>query len=136
MKFEKSCGAIIFKKNQDIKYLLLHYAAGHWGFVKGNVDGPEKEQETALRELEEETGISEAVIIGNFREKVTYFYRRHQEMIHKEVIYFLMQVSNGSVHISHEHIGYDWLLYNKSLQTLTFNNARRILKKAKDYLKR
>jgi len=47
-----------------------------------------------------------------------------------------MQVSNGSVHISHEHIGYDWLLYNESLQALTFNNARRILKKAKDYLKR
>ena len=36
---EKSCGAVIFiKKMMRTKYLLLNYAAGHWDFVKGNVE--------------------------------------------------------------------------------------------------
>ena len=44
---EKSCGAVIFhKKDDSTKYLLLNYAAGHWDFVKGNVEANETEKET------------------------------------------------------------------------------------------
>ena len=54
---EKSCGAVIFHKKEElIRYLLLNYAAGHWDFVKGNVEPNETEKETVVRELKEETG--------------------------------------------------------------------------------
>ena len=47
---EKSCGAVVFIKKEDqTKYLLLNYAAGHWDFVKGNVELNETEKETVLR---------------------------------------------------------------------------------------
>jgi 8-oxo-dGTP pyrophosphatase MutT (NUDIX family) len=135
LNYEKSCGAIVFRRNHGIKYLLLHYTAGHWGFVKGNVDGQEEEKETVLRELEEETGFSKGMFIGDFREKVIYFYRRRKEIIQKEVIYFLIEVSNGPVRLSHEHVGHDWMPFTKSLQTLTFDNTRRVLRRAHEYLK-
>ncbi len=49
---EKSCGAVVFFKNkEETKYLLLRYEAGHWDFVKGNVEVNETEKETVLREL-------------------------------------------------------------------------------------
>ena len=44
---EKSCGAVVFiKKDDEVKFLLLNYAAGHWDFVKGNVEPtkPRKKQ--------------------------------------------------------------------------------------------
>ena len=73
---EKSCGAVIFLRNPILNYLLLHYEAGHWGFVKGNVEFNESEKETVIREREEETGILDAKFIEAFREKVTYIYVR------------------------------------------------------------
>ena len=52
MPKEKSCGAIVFKKEkQGIKYLLLHYEAGHWDFPKGNQEKNKKEEQTAAREI-------------------------------------------------------------------------------------
>jgi len=56
MAKEFSAGMIVY--NPKIKkYLVLEYES-HWGFVKGGIEKGENEKETAIRELEEETGIS------------------------------------------------------------------------------
>lgn len=135
MPREKSCGAVVFKKNQEVEYLLLHYEAGHWDFVKGNVEPKESEKDTVIRELREETGITEAHFIGDFRKKISYFYRRSGKTIYKEVIYFLIQAQKGDVRLSYEHIGYEWLNYEEAVERLTFNTARNVLKKAHKLLK-
>jgi 8-oxo-dGTP pyrophosphatase MutT (NUDIX family) len=57
MLHEKSCGAVVFFRNVQLKYLLLQYEAGHWDFVKGNVEPNESETDTVLRELKEETNL-------------------------------------------------------------------------------
>ncbi|MCW4018415.1 MAG: NUDIX domain-containing protein [Candidatus Bathyarchaeota archaeon] len=133
---EKSCGAVVYSKTYDIKYLLLQYEAGHWDFVKGNVEAGETEQETAVRELGEETGIVDAQFVEGFREKIFYFYRRHGATVYKEVIFFLMESPTTDVNLSFEHIGFDWLSYEKALKWLTFKNARDTLQKAHDFLKK
>jgi len=56
----KSCGAVVYRENAQVKYLLLHYGGAHWDFVKGEMEEDESEEETARRELEEETGITGA----------------------------------------------------------------------------
>ena len=87
---EKSCGAVIFvKKEEGTKYLLLNYAAGHWDFVKGNVEENETEKQTVVRELQEETGITGGQFIDDFREAIAYFYRRQGLTIHKDVVFFI-----------------------------------------------
>jgi bis(5'-nucleosidyl)-tetraphosphatase len=132
---EKSCGTVVFLKNGEAKYLLLHYEAGHWDFVKGNVEPNESEQETVIRELREETGITDAKFIENFKEKIDYFYRRQGTTIHKEVIFFLMETHTETVKISYEHVGYIWLNYQQAMEKLTFKNARDVLKKAHKLMK-
>ena len=57
MEHEKSCGAVIFRVGNATKYLLLHYEAGHWDFVKGHSEKGESEEETVRREILEETGL-------------------------------------------------------------------------------
>ena len=134
---EKSCGAVIFiKKSDATKYLLLNYAAGHWDFVKGNVEPNESEKETVVRELKEETSITEAQFVDGFREAIAYFYRRQGLTIHKEVVFFLMEAYTDKVVLSFEHVGYVWLDYQHTMEKLTFKNAKDVLQKSRDFLKK
>jgi 8-oxo-dGTP pyrophosphatase MutT (NUDIX family) len=132
---EKSCGAIVYRRGaSDILYLLLHYEAGHWDFVKGNVEVNETEKETVIRELHEETGIIDAHFVTEFREKIEYYYRRQGKTVHKEVIFYLMETNTETITISFEHIGSIWLNYSQAIKKLTFKNAKLLLKKANIFL--
>lgn len=134
---EKSCGAVIYnKKVESTKYLLLNYAAGHWDFVKGNVEPGENEKQTVVRELKEETAIADAQFIEGFREAIVYFYRRQGLTVHKEVVFFLMESYTDKVTLSFEHVGYIWLDYKHAMEKLTFKNAKDTLQKAHDFLKK
>lgn len=132
---EKSCGAVVFLKRSRVQYLLLHYQAGHWDFVKGNVEPNESEQETVTRELQEETGITDAKFIEDFKERIEYFYRRQGSTLRKEVIFFLMETETEKVKISYEHVGYTWLDYKQAMEKLTFKNAKDVLQKAQKLMK-
>lgn len=131
---EKSCGAVVYLKSSEVKYLLLRYGAGHWDFVKGNVEPKESEKDTVIRELKEETGIDDARFINDFREKIEYFYRRQGTTVHKEVIFFLIETHTEQVRLSFEHVGYTWLDYQNALKKLTFKNAKDVLQKAHELL--
>lgn len=132
---EKSCGAVVFlKKDNNVNYLLLHYEAGHWDFVKGNVEPNESEKSTVLRELQEETGIVDAQFIEGFKERVEYFYRRQGATIHKEVIFYLMETHTEKVELSFEHVGFVWLDYQHAIEKLNFSNAKKVLQKAQEFL--
>ncbi len=134
---EKSCGAVIFtKKDSSTKYLLLNYAAGHWDFVKGNVEANETEKQTVVRELQEETSITDATFVDAFREAIAYFYRRQGLTVHKEVVFFIMESFTDKVELSFEHVGYTWLNYPHALDKLSFKNSKDVLEKAHAYLKK
>lgn len=132
IKYEKSCGIILINKD---KILLLHYPSGHWDFPKGHVDGDEKEEDTARRELHEETGIQDVVFIDGFRYATSYHYRRGRHIYHKKVVYFLGKTPVENVTISHEHQGYRWCSWQESQDTLTFINSQAILSEAERFLK-
>ena len=135
MPKEKSCGAIVFKKQKDgIKYLLLHYGAGHWDFPKGRQEKNENEEQAAMREIKEETGIEDVNLIDGFRETINYFYKLGEETVFKEVIFFLAQAATDEVKLSSEHIGYAWLGYENAYKKLTFSNAKELLRKANQFL--
>lgn len=132
---EKSCGAVIFINNQEkTRYLMLNYTAGHWDFVKGNVEPNETEKQTVTREMQEETGITQAEFIDGFRESISYFYRRQGLTINKEVVFYLIESQTDEVTISFEHIGFIWLDYPHAMEKLTFKNAKETLQKAHDFL--
>jgi 8-oxo-dGTP pyrophosphatase MutT (NUDIX family) len=133
---EKSCGAVVFKRDGEVQYLLLHYEAGHWDYVKGQVEPHETEKDTVTRELEEETGIVNARFIEGFREEINYFYRRGGKTVYKEVIFFLIESKDSRVKLSYEHVGYEWLSYEKAMAKLTFANAKKVLAKAHEFLRR
>ena len=86
MKKEVSCGVIVFTKIENSFYvLLIHHNLGHWGFPKGHVELGETHEETALREVFEETSINPYIIDG-FKEKLTYSPKKN---ISKDVYFYV-----------------------------------------------
>jgi len=133
---EKSCGLVVFRKeNGENFFLVLKYPGGHYDFPKGHVE-PEDESEkaTALRELEEETGIKNLRFVEGYREEISYIYNRKNKLSNKQVIFFLGETDEKDVKISDEHLHYYWLPYDDALEKLTFENAKSLLKSAKNLL--
>ena len=113
-----------------VLYLILHYPAGHWDFVKGNVEKGENEKRTTLREIKEETGLEDITFIPNFRKVVEYYYRREGQVIRKRVSFYLAKSQKKDVKLSHEHQDYSWSSYTDSINKITYRNARSLLKLA------
>ena len=136
MPTETSSGAVVFRETPQTEYLLLRYGAGHWGFVKGQIERGEQPEETARRELREETGIHEAEVINGFREKISYYYKRQGETVYKEVVYRLFQVMSSRIVLSNEHTDYAWLSYPLARERLTHQNAKHVLWMARQTLEK
>jgi len=134
---EKSAGAIIYRKGEDkVKYLLLQYGAGHWDYVKGHVETDETEEETVVRETEEETGLIDLKIIPGFKEIISYFFTKSGKKIDKEVVFLLAETETKDIKLSMEHKEYKWLEFEKALKQATFKTAKDVLKKADKFLKK
>jgi len=135
MKKEVSAGVIIYREDEDeIKYLLLQYRLGHWGFVKGNMEKGEVEQETIIRETKEETGIIDLEFVEGFKEKESYMYRWEGNLISKGVIYLLAKTKTNDIKLSFEHKDYIWVTFDGAIKTLKFKNTKELLKKADGFL--
>ncbi|MDI6602844.1 MAG: NUDIX domain-containing protein [Patescibacteria group bacterium] len=140
MAVEKSAGAIIFKKNKEIKYLLLHYPSSaktpkeYWDLPKGHIEKGENEIEAVKREVEEETGLRDIEFVEGFKEWIKYFFKFKKKNILKFVTFYLAETKTEKVKVSFEHLGFKWLPYEEALKQLTFKNTKEILKKAHQFL--
>ncbi len=84
---EKSCGAVVFTRTEEgIRYVLVQSLEGKFGFPKGHMEKSETEEETALREIQEEVALV-PVLIPGFRESTEHTLPGTQ--IQKQVVFFL-----------------------------------------------
>jgi len=134
---EQSAGTVLFIEEYNEKlFLLLHYPTGHWDFVKGKIENNESLEQAAIRETKEETGIIDIEFIKGFKEKIEYSFKFNGDIVQKEVIFFLAKTNTKQVKISDEHLDYVWLDFNNALNKITYENAKNILKKSKNYLEK
>lgn len=128
MKREKSCGIIPIKDNTIL--LICHKNGLHWDFPKGHVEPFESEEETALRELKEETGL-DASIVSGFREVISYSPKTD---VQKKVVFFI-GIASGEVVIQiSEVMKARWLSYEDARKLLTYPSAKELLDKAQSFL--
>lgn len=136
MLMERSAGAVIvsIRRFRRADFLLLQYGAGHWDFPKGNIEDCENEVQAARREIREETGIEDVVFLDGFNRKVQYNYKREQNLVHKEVVFFLAKTDSQRVVLSNEHIAYSWNDFESTLSRLTYKTAKEVLVNAQNFL--
>jgi 8-oxo-dGTP pyrophosphatase MutT (NUDIX family) len=135
MKKEKSCGAVVYKyQNNQLLFLLIKSKKGHhFSFPKGHVENDETEVETALREIKEETNLDVLVDTG-YRNVITY---SPMENVLKDVIYFVATpISEAKVIVQEAEVSSaKWLYYSQALKQVTHDNEKQVLIKAYEYLK-
>lgn len=131
---EKSCGAVVYtlEHDQEPHYLLIrHVNGGHWAFAKGHVENNETEAETALREINEETGL-QVTLDTTFR--VTTEYSPKPDVV-KEVVYFVAQAADTTTTRQEVEVtDIAWLPYESARQQLTYPADQAILDQAHHYL--
>jgi bis(5'-nucleosidyl)-tetraphosphatase len=126
---------VIFRSEAGkILYLLLHYEEGHWGSSKGHRENKETTQETALREIREETGITQIRFLEGFKEEVSYAFQGPSGPLNKSVVFLLAETPVSAVRLSDEHIDYGWLAYEEALKKITYADEKAVLQKAQRYL--
>jgi bis(5'-nucleosidyl)-tetraphosphatase len=135
LTYEHSAGAVIFRKaNENLLYLLLHYEEGHWGCSKGHTEKAETDEETARREIREETGLIDIQFISGFKELNRYSFMTKNGRIDKSVTFLLAETATAEITLSDEHIDAAWLPYEQALDRLTFKNEKEIFQKAHQWV--
>ncbi len=130
---ETSCGVVL--ANGDL-ILLLRYPQGHWGFPKGHVEENDIDHHsTAIRELEEETGIKDVSIIGEWFATTSYTYSRKGKELEKQVHWFPAKTNSIDVKLSEEHTDFIWIDVNDAEDMITFDAEKDVLRNARKVLK-
>ena len=133
MNYEKSCGAIVYRRfhgNTEI-LLIRHIKSGYWSFPKGHVENGETEVETATREIKEETNI-DVLIDSGFRETVSFSPRRDTS---KTVVYLVAKALNNDTKPQLEEISeIRWVEIGQAASHLTYDNDKLIVNKAKAFI--
>jgi 8-oxo-dGTP diphosphatase len=138
MKFEFSAGGVVFKKSENKNLILISQHSQHhgWVFPKGIIgDTIEKEgkEETALREVREETGINGKILQA--LNPVKYWYVLNKEKIKKTVYYFLMGYVSGDITDHDDEMeNVEWLEEDRVGVKLTYESDKKVWHEAKKLL--
>ncbi len=131
---EKSCGAIVYKnENNELKFLLVYQNNGYYSFPKGHVEEGESELETTIREIKEETNL-DVDVDTNFRCMITYLVESKNIM--KDSVYFVATPITYDLKNQEGEIEEcSWNSYDEVMNKLEFDNIKEIFEKAYNYIK-
>ena len=126
-----SGGVIYYKKDDGYYFCLILDAYNKWTFPKGHVEKGESLEETALRELEEETGLKKLKIKKYLGETEIKVHKPNKKSFCKLIKYFLIEAQENKIIIPHTKEIKDvrWFSKKESLDTLGYNNAKEIFNK-------
>ncbi len=137
LKTQFSSGGILFRKHNDITELALVAVKGGqvWCLPKGLIDKGEVPEKTALREVEEETGLKGRIIekLG----EITYWYYIKEENIKckKTVHFFLLEYEAGDVSKHDWEVdNAAWFPIDEALKKARYKGEREIIEKAREIL--
>lgn len=100
-----------------------------WSLPKGTPDGEESLEQTALREVTEETGLEVRIVapVGH----IEYWFFQAGRRIHKTVHYFLMEATSGGLaDHDQEFEEVRWVPLSEAEALMSFPTERQILARA------
>lgn len=135
---EVSAGGIVFRRPADgiARFLLIRDSYDNWGFPKGHLEEGETPAEAALRETTEETGLTDLQIQGPIR-IIDWHFRFRGRHIHKYCHFFLLESRDGEAapQLDEGITACRWCVLEEALETLSYDNARGVLKRAGDMVR-
>lgn len=128
-------GVVVRGSGDELEVVVAGRASDRtWVFPKGTPDPGETIEETALREVREETGLDVAIVrsLGT----IEYWFAVPGERVHKIVHFFLMRATGGDVaRHDHEYDDVRWVGVDDARRMLTYDTYRHMLDRAIEALR-
>jgi 8-oxo-dGTP pyrophosphatase MutT (NUDIX family) len=127
-------GLVVSSLDLNAQALLIsRYDRRHrliWSFPKGHIEAGETDRETAVREVNEETGIIAEVIqaLG----EIDFWFMVEGRRIHKTVHHFLLVQRGGELSDSDPEVeSVEWFPLDRVHSQLAYSDERNLLRKAR-----
>ncbi|KFI49549.1 NUDIX hydrolase [Bifidobacterium amazonense] len=127
---EYSAGGLVFDRHGRVAIIARHSRSGHleWCLPKGHIEKGETPQQTAVREVHEETGILGEVV--DSIATIDYWFTGTSQRVHKLVHHFALRQVGGELSVDgdpdHEAEDAIWVDFEDLDGVLSYPNERKI----------
>ena len=133
---ETSAGGVVFRMDvgQPL-FLLIRDSYKNWGFPKGHIEAGEQPETAALREVKEETGLTD-LSIRSLVDTIDWFFRFRGQLIHKVCHFYLMETADATTSPQRAEgiTACRWTRFEEAQSLISYANARELLQRAQEML--
>jgi 8-oxo-dGTP pyrophosphatase MutT (NUDIX family) len=133
---ETSAGGVVYRLEGGAPlFLLIRDSYSNWGFPKGHLEAGERADEAAIREVREETGLSELSLRGTI-DTIDWYFRFRGRLIHKVCHFYLMETSQAETAPQRTEgiTACQWIAYDAAAAAVSYANARNVLRRAQEMI--
>ncbi len=131
---EYTAGGVVFRHaNDQLQILMIQDRLGRWTIPKGHVEPGESIEQTAVREVAEETGLTE-LRLGEKLDKLHFFYRKEGKLIFMTTHVFLIEAGGDTNAVVPEDsegiVDAKWFDYEEALKLIEYKDTERLFQMA------
>jgi 8-oxo-dGTP pyrophosphatase MutT (NUDIX family) len=137
-RVETSSGGVVYRRAGDsLEFLLIRDPYRNWGLPKGHIEGGESPEQAALREVEEETGLADIVVVAQLP-TIDWYFRDRGTLVHKFCHFFLLECTGGNAapQLDEGITEVVWQPCPSALEIVSYANAREVMEAATAWLRR
>lgn len=129
---EYTAGGVVWRRVDDaIQILMIQDRLGRWTIPKGHVEPGEKIEQTAVREVTEETGLTD-LVLGEKLDKLHFFYRKEGKLIFMTTYVFLMEaIGDSDALVPEDSEGIadaKWFPQEQALRLIEYRDTERLFR--------
>lgn len=131
---ETTAGGVTYRLNPETKqleFLMVQDARDRWTIPKGHVEEGEDTKQTALREIMEETGLTD-VVLKSWLGKINFRYRRERSLILMVTHIFLAEARSSTNNLIAEDWmnGIKWFPANEAVKKIAYEDISKLMELA------
>ncbi len=137
-KTESSGGIIYRSVDNQIEVALINKGDRKiWCLPKGAIERDETQEETAVREVQEETGLKGEIVEKIDQIEYWFYWKSDQTRYHKTVHFFLLKYLEGTPHSDDIEVeDVLWFSLEEALLKLSYANEVKIMEKVKERIRK
>ncbi len=134
-----SAGGVVYRRGlHGVEVLLLRHESGRWTLPKGSTEMGETDQEVALREVTEETGLRNVRCVGDLgEERYQFYWRPEGTLYNKTVHYYLLEWQGGEEPAPQREEGFveaRWVPIEEAVRLVRYRETKDVLRRARQAL--
>lgn len=129
---EPTAGGVVYRrtKKNEIEILLIQDAKDRWTIPKGHIEEGETAQETAIREIAEETGLgADDIRVISWLGKIHFRYRRQTSLVLMTTQIYLVQAIRNTDALRKEEWmnGIGWFHIHDALDMIEYEDIGKLM---------